>query len=168
MLVGGAGMLIAFVWIELHSPRPLLPLRVLTHRGLGGALLAVALVFWITTTMIVFMPEFAQVGLMTDAQGAGLILIPLMLTWSLTANISVRVGQRVGFRNVAWWGVVPIILGLAYIYFMHFGFQGWTLGRDWRPLGWAPGSSIPTCSFWRKPASLIGTRRWRAAFPTWR
>jgi EmrB/QacA subfamily drug resistance transporter len=127
MGVGGAGLLAAFVWIELHSSKPLLPLRVLKHRGLGGALVTVALVFWITTTMIVFMPEFSQVGLMTDAQGAGLVLIPLMLTWSITGNISVRIGQRVGFRNVALWGVLPLIAGLVYLYFMRFGFQGWTV-----------------------------------------
>lgn len=143
MLGGGLAMLIAFGWIELHSPRPLLPLRVLTHRGLGGALLAVALVFWITTSLIVFMPEFAQVGLMTDAQGAGLILIPLMFTWSVTANISVRIGQTKGFRNVAWWGVPPILAGLIYIYFMHFGYEGWTVAPGLAAIGLGAGLINP-------------------------
>jgi MFS family permease len=143
MLTGGVLMLASFVWIELHSARPLLPLRVFTHRGLGGALVAVALVFWITTTMIVFMPEFAQVGLMTDAQGAGLVLIPLMLTWSITAQISVRLGQRLGFRNVAWWGVIPITAGLVYLFFMHFGYDGWTVAPGLALIGLGAGLINP-------------------------
>jgi len=143
MMTGGGASLIAFGWIELHAERPLLPLRVLKHRGLGGALLTVALVFWITTTMLVFMPEYAQVGLMTDAQGAGLILIPLMFTWSLTANIAVRIGQRVGFRNVAGWGVLPILIGLAYIFFIHFGYEGWTVAPGLAFIGLGAGLINP-------------------------
>jgi EmrB/QacA subfamily drug resistance transporter len=127
MLVGGVSMLIAFGYIELHTEKPLLPLRILKHRGLGGALLTIALVAWVANSMIVFMPEYVQAGLSADTQGAGLVLIPLLFTWAATANIAVRIGQKRGFRNVAWFGVPPIIAGLVYLYFMHFGYESWTV-----------------------------------------
>ncbi|GEM_PF-113373 len=145
MLVAGATMLVLFGYVELHttSRRPLLPLRILKHRGLGGALLTVSLLAWVTTSLILFMPEYAQAGLMADAQGAGLILIPLMLTWATTANIAVRFGQRRGFRNVALVGVPPIILGLIYIYFMHYGFDAWTVAPGLALVGLGAGMINP-------------------------
>lgn len=127
MLIGGVSLLIAFGYVELHTEKPLLPLRVLRHRGLGGALLTIAMLAWVSNSMIIFMPEYVQAGLSADTQGAGLVLIPLLFTWAATANIAVRIGQRKGFRNVAWWGVPPIIAGLVYIYFIHFGYEAWTV-----------------------------------------
>lgn len=143
LLVSGACMLLAFGYIELHTERPLLPLRILKHRGLGGALLTVAVLGWVTYSLIIFMPEYAQAGLMTDAQGAGLILIPLMFTWAFTANIAVRFGQRKGFRNVALLGVPFIVLGLVYIYFIHFGYDGWTVAPGLAAIGLGAGMINP-------------------------
>ena len=95
-----------FVWIERRAPLPLLPLRLLGHRGLGGALLAIFLLSVITNTMIVLIPSFAQGVLGLSARSAGVVLIPMMLSWALTANVAVRMGQRRGFRTVAVPGVV--------------------------------------------------------------
>jgi EmrB/QacA subfamily drug resistance transporter len=135
MLAGGASMLIAFIYVELHVEKPLLPLRLLRHRGLGGAIVTIAMGAWIANSMIIFMPEYAQAGLMADTQGAGLILIPLMFMWAATANVAVRIGQRKGFRNVAWCGVPPIILGLGYLYFMHYGYDAWTVAPGLAAIG---------------------------------
>jgi MFS family permease len=87
---------------------PLLPLRILRHRGLGGALLTIALLIWIVDSLIFFIPSLAQGALGGTAQSAGIILIPLMLTWSLTALVSVRAGQRYGFRTLALGGCVAL------------------------------------------------------------
>jgi EmrB/QacA subfamily drug resistance transporter len=143
LLAAAVIMLGAFVYLERRSPRPLLPLRILKHPGLGGALVSVALLLWITTSILVFIPEYAQVALLTDAQGAGLVLIPMMLTWGLTANIAVRVGQRKGFRNVALWGVFPIILGLIYVQFIQYGYDGWTITPGLALIGLGAGMINP-------------------------
>ncbi len=143
LLVVGVALLIAFGFIESRNPRPLLPLRILRHRGLGGALLGLVLLAWVTNSMIIFMPEYAQAGLMADAEGAGLVLIPLMLTWAVTANIAVRVGQKRGFRNVAFLGIPPIIIGLIYLHFMHYGFQAWTVAPGLACIGLGAGMINP-------------------------
>ena len=143
MVLGGASMLVAFFFIEQHSPRPLLPLKILKHRGLGGALVTIMMVAWIANSMIIFMPEYAQAGLMADAEGAGLVLIPFMFTWAASANISVRIGQRKGFRNVALFGVPPIIIGLIYLWFIHYGYDAWTVAPGLACIGLGAGMINP-------------------------
>ena len=101
-----------FVWLERRARLPLLPLRLLGHRGLGGAMLAIFLLSLLTNTMIVLIPNFAQGVLGLSARSAGLVLIPMMLAWALTANVAVRLGQHRGFRNVAVPGVVMLLAGL--------------------------------------------------------
>jgi MFS family permease len=91
----------------------LLPLRILKHRGLGGALLTIGLLIWIVNGLLFFIPSLAQGVLGATARSAGIILIPLMLTWSLTALVSLRVGQRFGFRAVALAGCVALAAALV-------------------------------------------------------
>lgn len=114
LLVASALILLGlFVRIERRARLPLLPLRILTHAGLGGALVSILLLALVTNTMIVLIPNFAQGVLGGDARSAGAVLIPLMLCWSITANIAVRLGQRIGFRYVAACGTVALGAGLA-------------------------------------------------------
>lgn len=110
-----------FVWLERRARLPLLPLSLLGHRGLGGAMLAIFLLSLLTNTMIVLIPSFAQGVLGDSARSAGAVLIPMMLAWSLTANVAVRLGQRRGFRAVAVPGVIGLIAGLLYLSTVHFG-----------------------------------------------
>jgi EmrB/QacA subfamily drug resistance transporter len=120
-------LLASFFSIERRSLRPLLPLRILRHRGLGGALLTIALLGWITNSLILFVPQLAQGVLGATARGAGAALIPLMFTWSLTANMSVRLGQRFGFRRVALLGTPAIVLGLIWLQFVGLGDSVWSI-----------------------------------------
>jgi EmrB/QacA subfamily drug resistance transporter len=110
-----------FVRIERRARLPLLPLRLLGHRGLGGAMLSIFLLSLLSNTMIVLIPTFAQGVLGDSARSAGAVLIPMMLSWALTANIAVRLGQGRGFRNVAVPGVACLIGGLLVLSTVHFG-----------------------------------------------
>jgi EmrB/QacA subfamily drug resistance transporter len=112
LLVGIVG-LASFVRRERTTRSPLLPLRLLGHRGVGGALGTIILAIWIVYTLLIFIPSLAQGVLGANAREAGIILIPLLLTWSLTALVSLRVGQRYGFRTVALVGCVTVALALV-------------------------------------------------------
>jgi EmrB/QacA subfamily drug resistance transporter len=113
LIVVGIALLGGFVLRERATPTPLLPLRVLSHRGLGGALGTVVLAIWIVFTLLVFIPSLAQGVLGANARDAGLVLIPLMLGWSLTAIVSLRLGQRYGFRTLALVGCLVIAAALV-------------------------------------------------------
>jgi hypothetical protein len=71
--------------------------------------------------MIVLIPGFAQGVLGGSARSAGAVLIPMMLAWSITANVAVRLGQRRGFRAVAVPGVVSLVAGLLLLNAIHLG-----------------------------------------------
>lgn len=109
----GVALVVLFALWERRVRIPLLPLRVLRHRGLGGALLTIALLIWIVDSLLFFIPSLAQGVLGGSAASAGAILIPLMLTWSLTALISLRLGQRYGFRSAALVGCVALAAALV-------------------------------------------------------
>src|SRR5207253_5549068 len=59
VLIGGVALLAAFVVRERRAAFPLLPLRILRHRGLGGALLTIGLLIWITNSLLFFIPSLA-------------------------------------------------------------------------------------------------------------
>jgi EmrB/QacA subfamily drug resistance transporter len=109
----GIALIGAFVIVEQRARVPLLPLRILRHRGLGGAVFSIFLMALITNTALVMTPIFDNAVLGGSARSAGLVLIPLMLTWSITANIAVRLGQRHGFRTLARYGLLAMGLGLG-------------------------------------------------------
>jgi len=113
LLAGSVTLLLAFLARERRARLPLLPLRALGHRGLGGALLSILLLSLLVNTMIVLIPAYAQGVLNDAARGAGAVLIPLMLVWSVAANVSIRLGQRIGFRTMALCGTAALALGLA-------------------------------------------------------
>lgn len=115
LLVDVVAAFAVFFWCERRARIPLLPLRILRHRGLGGAVFSILLLALITNTMIVLIPSFAQGVLGATARGAGLVLIPMMLVWSVSANVSVRLGQRFGFRAMAIPGAVALALGLIFL-----------------------------------------------------
>ena len=118
LMIGGIILLGCFVLWESHTASPLLPLRILGHRGLGGALLTIALLMWIVYSLIFFIPSLAQGVLGGTPGAAGLLLIPLMLTWSLTALVSLRAGQRFGFRAVALAGCGALTVSLVVLSLM--------------------------------------------------
>ncbi len=114
MLIGaGLILLAAFVVRQRRTPFPLLPLTILGHRGLGGALLTISLLIWIVYSLLFFIPNLARGVLGVPTAWSGLILIPLMATWSFTAFFSLRFGQRYGFRTVALVGCIGLAAALV-------------------------------------------------------
>ncbi|GAB2618520.1 MFS transporter [Streptomyces capparidis] len=75
LLAGGALLLAAFAAVELRTPHPLLPMRVLLHRARGGALLAITLMFVAMFGFYLFMSYYTQTVLHYSPVQAGLTLI---------------------------------------------------------------------------------------------
>ncbi|SHF65043.1 MFS transporter [Streptoalloteichus hindustanus] len=75
LLGGGVLLLGAFVAVETRSAHPLLPMRVLLHRGRGGAITAIALMFVAMFGFYLFMSYYTQTVLGYTPVQAGLTLI---------------------------------------------------------------------------------------------
>ncbi len=96
-LLGGAvALLIAFVAQERRTPEPILPLRLFSDPVFD----VVALVLFLTTcaffAAIVFIPLFLQVVTGASATSSGLLLLPLLLSATLSTGVSGRVISRTG------------------------------------------------------------------------
>ncbi|WP_211328512.1 MFS transporter [Thermomonospora umbrina] len=75
LLAAGTLLLATFVAVELRTPRPLLPMRILLHRARGGAFLAITLMFVAMFGFYLFMSYYTQTILGYSPVEAGLTLI---------------------------------------------------------------------------------------------
>lgn len=75
LLAGGLALLAAFAAVEARAARPLLPPRVLLHRGRAGAFVAITLLFVAMFGFYLFMSSYTQTVLGYSPVQAGLTLI---------------------------------------------------------------------------------------------
>ncbi|MFD3842385.1 MFS transporter [Streptomyces sp. NPDC058642] len=87
LLAGGALLLAAFVAVELRTPRPLVPMRILLHRARGGAFLAITLMFVAMFGFYLFMSYYTQTILGYSPVEAGLTLIINALATLLASTL---------------------------------------------------------------------------------
>ncbi|MGD0394887.1 MAG: MFS transporter [Acidimicrobiales bacterium] len=119
MLVGAAAMLTAFVIIEMRTPHPLLPLRVVLDRNRGGAYLAALLVGSAMLGTFLFLTYFFQGTLHYSALKTGFAFLPFSGGIILGAALSSRLLPRLGPRSLMVGGLLLGAFGL--IWFTRLG-----------------------------------------------
>jgi EmrB/QacA subfamily drug resistance transporter len=110
LLVGAVVALASFVAIELRSPHPLLPVRVVLDRNRGGSFLASLLVGSALLGTFLFLTYFMQGTLGYSALKTGFAFLPFSLGIIGGAGVASRLEPRVGPRNLI---VVGLLLGAA-------------------------------------------------------
>jgi EmrB/QacA subfamily drug resistance transporter len=110
LLTGAVAMLAAFVVVEMRSPHPLLPLRVVLDRNRGGSYLAALLVGSAMLGTFLFLTYFFQGTLGYSALRTGFAFLPFSGGIIAGAAISSRLLPRFGPRPLM---VVGLILGSA-------------------------------------------------------
>lgn len=106
-------LLVLFLWQERRTPEPILPLtlfqnRIIAVTSIGGLILGVTM-FGITT----YVPLFVQGVKGGTATSAGIILIPLLLSWPIASVMSGRLVLRFGYRTIAVGGAILTTIGAA-------------------------------------------------------
>ena len=119
MLVGAAALLITFVIIELRTPHPLLPLRVVLDRNRGGAYLAALLVGSAMLGTFLFLTYFFQGTLHYSALKTGFAFLPFSGGIILGAALASRLLPRFGPRSLMVGGLLLGAFGL--IWFTRLG-----------------------------------------------
>jgi EmrB/QacA subfamily drug resistance transporter len=110
-LAAGVALLAAFVAIERRVEHPLLPLRVVAHRGRGGAYLAVAIVGAGMFGVFLFLTYYMQQTLGFSPLKTGLAFLPMMGVIMPTGAIGqTRLLPRFGARRLVTLGM---LLGAA-------------------------------------------------------
>jgi len=103
--------LAAFVWVERHSPNPLIPLDMFGDRlfaiAMGHEFLAGFALFGVVS----YIPLFVQGALGTSATRAGATLTPMSVIWSVGSVMAGHLLLRHGPSRLVITGTVSILTG---------------------------------------------------------
>ena len=121
LLAGAAAGLALFVWIELRSKNPLLPVQVVLDRNRGGAFLASLFVGSAMLGTFLFLTYFFQGTLHYSALTTGFAFLPMSAGVILGASASSRLLSRTGPRPLMAAGLALAGAGLAWFIRLHVG-----------------------------------------------
>ncbi|HSN17233.1 MAG TPA: MFS transporter, partial [Gammaproteobacteria bacterium] len=115
LLVAGAVLNVAFLAAERRASHPIVPLQIFRDPIIAIGLLNTGLTIAVAFGLTVFTPLFLQSVLHASAAASGEILLPISLTFGLTATASAFLVGRIGrYRSVALAGTVIAVAG-AYL-----------------------------------------------------
>ncbi|EQB1745672.1 MFS transporter [Citrobacter farmeri] len=129
-LVSGALLLAQFVRIQLAASRPMIDMRLFTHRIiLSGVVMAMTAMITLVGFELLMAQELQFVHGLTPYQ-AGLFMLPVMLASGFSGPIAGMLVSRLGLRKVATGGMALSALsfyGLAATDFSTQQIQAWVL-----------------------------------------
>jgi EmrB/QacA subfamily drug resistance transporter len=114
LLAAAAAVLAVFVAVELRSPHPLLPLRVIVERNRGGAFMASLLVGCSMLGTFLFLTYFFQGALHYSPLKTGFAFLPFSGGIIIGATVSSRALPRIGPRPLMVTGLLMAAAGLAW------------------------------------------------------
>jgi EmrB/QacA subfamily drug resistance transporter len=177
LLVGGLGLLVAFVRIEARVAEPILPLWVFRRRVLVAANLASLAIGAIIIGQTSYVPIYAQKVVGVGAVVAGLSMGAMTIGWPLASWLAPKAYLRLGYRTTAIVGSVFAVAGcLLFVLFVHAGSGVWRvavasfvigIGMGWASVstvvalqsavGWSErGVATGTTMFLRSLGSAVG------------
>ncbi|MFI1965606.1 MFS transporter [Streptomyces pathocidini] len=117
----------ATVVIERRAAEPIIPGWVWRRRTIAAVNLALGALGLAMVAPTVFLPTYAQSVLGLGPTAAGFVLSTMTLSWPLSAMVSNRVYNRIGFRSTALIGI-----GLATLILLSFPLLPFP-GAPWQP-----------------------------------
>ncbi len=105
-IVIGLVLMVAFVREELHSPEPLLRLRIFDDRGFATDTAALGLMSAVFVPFFFFASVYSQVSLGESASNAGIYILWFFIGFVVAAQIGGRILDRRGARPAVVWGSV--------------------------------------------------------------
>ncbi|MEU3771941.1 DHA2 family efflux MFS transporter permease subunit [Streptomyces sp. NPDC032472] len=119
--VVAAVALVLFLLRQRTSSDPLLPLRIFRHRALRGANVIAALVNMAIGPVIFFLSLYTQQVLGYSALAAGLAILPVILTVTVSSTLAGRLLRQLSQRAVMAAGLSLFAAGLLWMGFISGG-----------------------------------------------
>lgn len=110
-----AVLVLLFVLRQRTSPDPLLPLRIFRHRSLRGANAVAALINMAIGPVIFFLSLYTQELLGYSAFAAGLAIVPVILTVTVSSTAAGWLLGRTSQRSVMTTGLLLFLAGLLWM-----------------------------------------------------
>ena len=129
-LIAAAVLLVSFVLIELRSPHPLLPMRVLADRNRSGAYLIMLCVATALSGLFFFLTLFMQQVLGYSAIRSGIAYLPFAIGVVTASALGARLVARIGARPLILAGTAAVAGGTFWFSGLteHSGYAGQLLG----------------------------------------
>jgi EmrB/QacA subfamily drug resistance transporter len=109
---------VLFVRAQLGSLEPILPPRFLGDRAVGPSLGSIFIIYGSYLAIAVLAPVYFQVALGAPVSEAGLLMIPLLLSSAITANIAGRWTRHSGrYKRPPLVGLPVTVIMLAFLAF---------------------------------------------------
>lgn len=125
-LLGGTALLAVVTFlVERRAAEPIIPGWVWRRRPIAAVNLALGALGLLMIAPTVFLPTYAQSVLGLGPIAAGFVLSAMTLTWPISAALSDRVYNRVGFRRTAITGMSLATLVLLAFLLLPFPGQAW-------------------------------------------
>jgi EmrB/QacA subfamily drug resistance transporter len=114
LLALAAGLLVAFVAIELRAKAPLVPFQIFRLSTVTGANVTGLLIGASLFSMFFFISLYMQQVLGYGALKAGVSYLPLAVTIIITAGVASQLVTKIGFKPVLIGGMALIAIGLVW------------------------------------------------------
>ena len=98
-IVGGAGLLVVFYFVELRTPSPLIQVRIFRVRPFAVENLVLGISMLAFIPMFFFASEYAQIALDKKASQAGLYLLYFFIGFVVAAQVGGRMLDRGGAKR---------------------------------------------------------------------
>src|SRR6185437_2347663 len=129
-LTASGALLVSFVFIEMHSSHPLLPMRVLADRNRSGAYLIMLCISTGLFGLFFFLTLFIQNVLGFCAIPAGIAYLPFAIGVVIASGLASRLVPRIGPRPLIVVGAAAVAGGMFWYSRLteHAGYAGQLLG----------------------------------------
>ena len=107
-----------FIFIERHSPEPLIPLEIFKNRMVTVTALHGLFAGMMLFGAMIYLPLFVQAVIGKTPTSAGQILTPFILAWVFSSIIGARLILRIGYRVVAVSGMFLMLVGAGLMAFV--------------------------------------------------
>jgi EmrB/QacA subfamily drug resistance transporter len=104
----GAG--ITFFYIEWKSPEPMLPLKLFTNRIIAVSNASGFLISGVLVAVSFYIPMWVQGVYGEGATLSGLVIVPMTITWPISAALSGQLLAKYGIRMVSVSGMLILII----------------------------------------------------------
>ncbi len=142
LFVGGTALgTVLILAVERRAPEPLVPLKVLSNRTAGLAILASVAVGIAMFGGTTFLGQYFQVAQGLTPTKAGLMTIPLMVAAMLSSTVAGQIISRTGrWKSFLVGGGLFLVLGLAGLATVRHDTPGWQSGISMAVMGLGMGA----------------------------
>lgn len=131
-----------FVWWEVRTPYPLLPMGLFRNRGFTLGLVAISLAFFAMFSFMFLQMLHLQLVRGHTAFEAAVRILPMILGMMMTAPRSDTLVERIGTSKTVGAGLVIIALALSSFFFAEVDTNYWVLAAGFFGLGFGLGLTM--------------------------